>query len=94
MGLENEADIATAEALYGQNTNPLTCVVAQEGIRAMAAALPKIMDDPLSQSARWDVSYGAWLCGSCLGLPPCLCITDYATPSAALLTCLTRKHTL
>ncbi|MCJ1247422.1 hypothetical protein MMC30_004636 [Trapelia coarctata] len=66
-GIRNEAGLDTAEALYGQNKNPLACVVAQKGIRAVAASLPKIMEDPLSQSARWDLLYGAWLCGSCLG---------------------------
>ena len=64
---ESYVDLATVEALYGQNTNPLTFIVAQEGVRALATSLPKIMQESLSHSARRDALCGAWLCGSCLG---------------------------
>ena len=46
----------------------LTCAVAQEGVRAIAASLPGIVENLLSKSARRDALYDAWLCGSCLGI--------------------------
>lgn len=33
----------------------------------MATALPTLVQDPLSASARSSALYGAWLCGTCLG---------------------------
>ncbi|KAI9870425.1 MAG: hypothetical protein M1830_004264 [Pleopsidium flavum] len=55
------------EALYARNTNPIMCLLAQEGTRALAASLPEIIVNPSSQSARSSALYGAWLCGTCLG---------------------------
>ncbi|KAK5138820.1 hypothetical protein LTR04_004156 [Oleoguttula sp. CCFEE 6159] len=55
------------EALYARNTNPVITLLALEGIRALASALPTIISDPSSQPARSSAQYGAWLCGSCLG---------------------------
>ncbi|MCJ1431812.1 hypothetical protein MMC27_001167 [Xylographa pallens] len=55
------------EALYARNTNPIMCLLAQEGIKALAEALPDIIQDPSSQAARSKALYGAWLCGTCLG---------------------------
>jgi len=55
------------EALYARNTNPIMCLLAQEGTRALAEALPDIIQDPSSQAARSKALYGAWLCGTCLG---------------------------
>ena len=56
-----------AEGLYAQDGNPITALMAEEGIRAMAAALPKLARDPQDIGARADALYGAWLCGSVLG---------------------------
>jgi len=55
------------EALYATNANPLTSLLALEGIRALATALPQIVASPRSAEARQLALYGAWLCGSCLG---------------------------
>jgi len=55
------------EALYAPDTTPLIALMAQEGVRAMAAALPAVADEPDSPEARGRALYGAWLCGSCLG---------------------------
>ncbi|MFI6931948.1 maleylacetate reductase [Streptomyces sp. NPDC050287] len=55
------------EALYAPDTSPLIALMAQEGVRAMAGALPAVADDPASLGARGRALYGAWLCGSCLG---------------------------
>jgi len=56
------------EALYAQNGNPMVSLMAEEGIRAVARALPIIVENPEDKEARSDALYGAWLCGSCLGL--------------------------
>jgi len=55
------------EALYARNTNPIMCLLAQEGVRALASSLPEIISDPTSEKARSSAQYGAWLCGTCLG---------------------------
>ena len=54
------------EALYAQDANPLTSSMAFDGIRALAAALPAIVEDPGDLDARANALYGAWLCGVCL----------------------------
>ncbi|MCJ1305520.1 hypothetical protein MMC08_008334 [Hypocenomyce scalaris] len=64
---EYQADVDPVEALYARNTNPIMCLLAQEGTRALAASLPEIIQDPSSQSARSNALYGAWLCGTVLG---------------------------
>ena len=55
------------EALYARDRNPVTSLMAEEGIRSLARALPGIVDDPQDREARADALYGAWLCGACLG---------------------------
>jgi maleylacetate reductase len=55
------------EALYARDRNPVTSLMAEEGIRSLARALPGIVDDPQDRAARADALYGAWLCGACLG---------------------------
>ena len=56
-----------AEALYAEDRNPLIQAMAEEAVRVLAAALPRICAQPKDQSARSDALYGAWLCGTCLG---------------------------
>ena len=55
------------EALYARDTNPVISLMAEEGIRALARALPAIVAKPDDREARSDALYGAWLCGVCLG---------------------------
>jgi len=55
------------EALYAQSRNPIISLIAVEGIRALARALPRIAERPGDVAARSDAQYGAWLCGICLG---------------------------
>ena len=55
------------EALYAPDTSPLIALMAEEGVRAMAGALPAVADRPDSLETRGRALYGAWLCGSCLG---------------------------
>jgi alcohol dehydrogenase class IV len=56
-----------AEGLYAQDSNPVTELMAEEGIAALARALPAIRRRPDDMAARGDALYGAWLCGSVLG---------------------------
>lgn len=56
-----------AEGLYAHDGNPVTALMAEEGIRALALALPRLARDPGDLAARGDALYGAWLCGSVLG---------------------------
>ena len=56
-----------AEGLYAHDGNPIVALMAEEGIRAAAAALPRLADDPHDLEARGDALYAAWLCGSVLG---------------------------
>jgi len=55
------------EALYVQDANPVISLLAEEGIAALARALPRIARDPLDREARSDALYGAWACGTCMG---------------------------
>jgi len=55
------------EALYARDANPIISLVAEQGIAALARALPAIAADPGDRAARNDALYGAWLCGVCLG---------------------------
>ncbi|MFD8738332.1 maleylacetate reductase [Streptomyces sp. NPDC059618] len=55
------------EALYAPDASPLVSLMAEEGVRAMAGALPGVAADPGDPRARGRALYGAWLCGSCLG---------------------------
>ncbi|GAP51109.1 maleylacetate reductase [Streptomyces azureus] len=55
------------EALYAPDTSPLVSVMAEEGVRAMAEALPRLAADPKDLDARSRALYAAWLCGTCLG---------------------------
>jgi maleylacetate reductase len=56
-----------AEALYARDQNPIVSLMAEEGIRSLARALPKICIDARAIGARTEALYGAWLCGCCLG---------------------------
>jgi alcohol dehydrogenase class IV len=55
------------EALYAQDRNPVISLMAEEGVAALARALPGIVANPSDREARADAQYGAWLCGTCLG---------------------------
>jgi maleylacetate reductase len=55
------------EGLYARDGNPVTALVAEEGIRALAGALPRLAREPRDEAARSDALYGAWLCGMVLG---------------------------
>ncbi|WP_375502514.1 maleylacetate reductase [uncultured Jatrophihabitans sp.] len=52
------------EALYGPGANPITSLVAVEGIRALAAGLVPVVTDLHDSAARSDLLYGAYLAGT------------------------------
>lgn len=56
-----------AEGLYAQDSNPVMDLMAEEGIRAIAGALPALRERAGDVAARSDALYGAWLCGTVLG---------------------------
>jgi maleylacetate reductase len=56
------------EALYAPAASPITSLLAEEGLRALAGALPRVVANPSDLDARGDALYGAWLAGSVLGI--------------------------
>jgi maleylacetate reductase len=56
-----------AEGLYARDANPITSLMAEEAIRALALALPGIRAAPDDLDLRGRLLYGAWLAGSVLG---------------------------
>ncbi len=56
-----------AEGLYAPDTNPVINLMAEEGLRACAAALAPLQANPKDMAARSEALYGAWLCGTVLG---------------------------
>ena len=55
------------EALYAVDANPIISLMAEEGIRALAASLPKVVLNGKDAEARSEALYGAWLAGIALG---------------------------
>lgn len=55
-----------AEGLYASDRNPVTSLMAGEGLRVLYSALPKIVASPSDLDARAEALYGAWLCGGVL----------------------------
>lgn len=56
-----------AEALYATDRNPISTLMAVEGLHALRDALPTIVQTPRDVKAREEALYGAWLCGTVLG---------------------------
>jgi maleylacetate reductase len=55
------------EGLYARDRNPISTLMALEGLRAFSRSLPKIVTAPDDADARNEALYGAWLCGTVLG---------------------------
>jgi alcohol dehydrogenase class IV len=55
------------EALYAPDASPVITLMAEEGIRALAAGLPLVVQNPGDIDARAQALYGAWLAGTALG---------------------------
>lgn len=56
------------EGLYAPDASPVTLLQAEEGIRVLAGALPRVVADPSDLDARTDALFGAWLAGWVLGV--------------------------
>lgn len=54
------------EAMWVEAANPLTSAVAGEGIRALAAGLPRVVESPGDLEARTEALHGAYLGGAAL----------------------------
>jgi maleylacetate reductase len=54
------------EGLYAPDATPIVSLMAEEGTRALAAALPRVVADGGDLDARGEAQYGAWLCGAVL----------------------------
>jgi maleylacetate reductase len=52
------------EALYAPGRNPISSLVAAEGIEALASSVPRAVADPGDPAARSGALYGAYLAGS------------------------------
>ena len=52
------------EAFWAPGRNPVTALAAEEGIRALARALPVVVKDGANLDARSDLLYGAYLAGT------------------------------
>jgi maleylacetate reductase len=55
------------EGLYAPDASPIISLMAEEGIRALVTALPRIVASGDDRDARATALYGAWLCGAVLG---------------------------
>lgn len=55
------------EALYANDRNPVSSLMAVEGLRAFKTSLPQIVQTPQDLERRSEALYGAWLCGTVLG---------------------------
>jgi maleylacetate reductase len=55
------------EAVYARDRNPVSSLMAVEGVRALRDALRVIVTQPHDLPARTNALYGSWLCGSVLG---------------------------
>ena len=56
-----------AEGLYARDRNPVSTLLAIEGLEAFAEALDRVVANPADLEARGRTLYGAWLCGTVLG---------------------------
>jgi maleylacetate reductase len=55
------------EGLYAPDASPIVSLMAEEGVRALVTALPRIVASGEDREARARALYGAWLCGAVLG---------------------------
>jgi maleylacetate reductase len=53
--------------LFATGTAPIVAAIAEEGVRTLADALPRVVAAPADLTARSDALYGAWLAGWTFG---------------------------
>jgi maleylacetate reductase len=56
------------EALYARDANPITSLMAEEGIGALARGIAGSVERPADLDARSEAMYGAYLAGAALGV--------------------------
>jgi alcohol dehydrogenase class IV len=56
------------EALYGPGANPITSLMAEEGIRVLGRSLPTAVDRPDDLDGRAGALFGAYLAGAALAV--------------------------
>ena len=56
------------EALYAKDANPITSLMAEEGIAALATGSSPSVNEPTDLDARSEALYGAYLAGAALGV--------------------------
>lgn len=56
------------EALYAEQRNPVTSLMAIEGLRALFSGLDRVVADRIDPVGRTSLLYGAFLAGSALGV--------------------------
>jgi maleylacetate reductase len=56
------------EAIYSEEASPIAPLLAAEGIRALAHALPIVVSEGEDLEARGEALYGAWLAGTALAI--------------------------
>ena len=56
-----------AEGFYARDGNPISRIMAIEGLKAFRDALPAIVTEAGEKTSRDMALYGAWLCGTVLG---------------------------
>jgi maleylacetate reductase len=52
------------EAFYAPGANPITSLMAEEGIKALANGVPRAVSDPQDLEGRTETLYGAYLAGA------------------------------
>jgi maleylacetate reductase len=57
----------SVEALYSRDANPVISFMAEESIRALGRALPRILACPQDKDAWTEALQGSWMAGTCLG---------------------------
>jgi maleylacetate reductase len=82
-----------AEGLYARDANPVTSLMAEEAIAALARGIPALFRDGGNADGRDDMLYGSWLAGSVLGNVGMALHHKLAIRWAAPSTCRTRKPT-
>jgi maleylacetate reductase len=58
------------EGLYAPDASPVISLMAEEGTRSLATALPAVVADGGDLDARAEAQFGAWLCVAVLGVTP------------------------
>jgi maleylacetate reductase len=56
------------EGMYAKDANPITSLMAEEGIRALVRGLPVCVAEPENLEARTETMYGAYLAGATLAV--------------------------